>query len=227
MADNENDELSHVKEWFRANGMALVVGGALGLAVIVGWQWWSAHNDSQAREAANLYGEVTARIADGSVGEEALAGVERLKDDYAGTPYAANVALRLAAHQVENSQYDEAVAQLDWAADNAADAGVRHIARVRQARLLWSQGDADAALELLTVDHPEQFTRLYAELAGDIHAAEGDRAEAYAAYQRAAGTLTPNADRGVLERKLTANAPANETTDSPSTSAAEEPESTS
>ncbi len=227
MADthNENDELSQVKEWFRANGMALLVGGALGLAVIVGWQWWNAHNDSQAQAAANLYGEVTARIADGSVDEEALAGVERLKDDYAGTPYAANAALQLAAYQVENAQYDEAIAQLDWAAANAAEAGARHIARVRQARLLWSQGEADAALELLAADHPEYFTRLYAELAGDIHAAEGERAEAYAAYQRAAETLPPNANRGVLERKLIANAPAD--TPSASPSAAEESESTS
>lgn len=209
MADtyNEDDELSRVIEWLKANGVALIVGALLGLAIIVGWQWWNAHTDSQARQAASLYGDVIVQIERGQLSDDVLAGVAQLKTDYAGSPYAVNAAFRLAAHYAGASQYDKALAELKWVADNAEALGIRHLARIRQARVLWSQGKPAAALELLAAEHPDTFDRLYAELAGDIQAEQGDPAAAHAAYQRAAATLPTNAGGRILARKLASTAP--------------------
>lgn len=204
MADiyNENDELSRVVEWLKANGAALVIGVVLGLAIIVGWQWWNVRVDSRAQAAAQLYGSVAGPIESGQITDSVRAKVEQLKQDYAGSPYAANAAFKLAARAMEQKQYDQAISQLDWVIENSESVPARNVAQLRKARTLWSTGDAEAALSLLEAKHPDSFDRLFAELAGDIQAARGNRPAAHAAYQRAAAAATGGVATGVLQRKL-------------------------
>src|SRR5699024_4095867 len=110
MADiyNEDDELSRVLGWLKANGAALVAGVVLGLAIIVGWQWWKAHVDNRAQAAAQLYGSVARQIDTGQMTDAARTKVTQLKQDYAGSPYAANAAFALAAQAMKQQRYDQA-----------------------------------------------------------------------------------------------------------------------
>ena len=78
---------------------------------------------------------------------------KRLTVDYSGTPYAALGALLVAADQVKRNQYEPALGSYQWVIDEADDRKLRHVARLRQARLLWSLGRADDALKVL--DNPE------------------------------------------------------------------------
>lgn len=207
MAEFDNEEINRLKQWWDANGMALVTGAVIGLLIIGGWQAWGWYRDSQSSAAADIFMQAQQGIASGEVDDGVRGAVTRLKDDYASTPYAADAALRMAAYDVQQGEYAKAVEQLDWAIANADSDGVRHIARVRKARLLWTRGDAEAALALLDAEHPDVFDALYAELAGDIHAAEGDREAAYKAYQLALEGLPPDSPRRPIENKLADNAP--------------------
>jgi len=207
MAENDNEELNSLKQWWVANGAAIVIGAVLGLVVIGVWQGWGWYQDRQSTAAADTYAQVRQQLANGNVNDKVRGVVDRLKADYAGTPYAADAALNLAAWYIKQEELDKAAEQLDWAMNNAPGDGVRHIARVRKARLLWSRGDTDAALALLDTAHPESFNALYAETAGDIHAEKGDRKAAREAYQRALDSLPPDTPRQPLETKLADNAP--------------------
>ena len=208
MAEFDNDEMGRLKQFWAGNGSALVIGVVLGLVVIIGWQGWQWYQDRQAVKAADIYQQIEPALAGDSVDEQALDSVERLKADYSNTPYAADAAMRLASQYVQQQDYDKAREQLMWVSENAANEGVAHIARVRAARLLWTQDKPDEALSLLDTDHPAAFDALYAETRGDILAAQGDREGAYKAYRIALESLPPDIATRALETKIADNAPA-------------------
>lgn len=209
---NEDDELTRVLAWLKANGVALAVGIVLGLAIIIGWQWWSARVDSRAQASAALYQDVAQQIRQGNITPDVRATVDTLKHEYAQSPYAANAAMQLAAHAVSQQQYDKALAQLNWVVDNSDSVPTRTLASARKARVQWANGQPEAALKLLQAQHPDSFDRLYAELMGDIHAAQGQRAKAHSAYQRAEQAAHAGVGQRVLKRKLARTAPADKQT---------------
>ncbi|MDP9139239.1 MAG: tetratricopeptide repeat protein, partial [Pseudomonadota bacterium] len=98
---------------------------------------------------------------------------------------------------------DTALTRLRWVSENGADDGLRQVARLREARVLWQQGQADAALKLLD-GGDENFSKVTEELRGDIRLSQGDRAAARAAYEKAlAGADEEDAAaRGDLQRKI-------------------------
>src|SRR5699024_1900653 len=116
---SENGELNQLLEWLKTNGPALAAGLVLGLIVVVGGKWWQAHVENQAQAAAQLYGSFVQEIQAGDVSDQATADADRLKQDFDGSPYAANAAFRLAALAVEKKQYEQALGQLDWVLTNS------------------------------------------------------------------------------------------------------------
>lgn len=220
MAEFDNEEVTRLKQWWDANGTALLIGILVGLVVIGGWQGWRWYENRQQTQAANLYAQLQPVLAADKIGDAGIKQIEKLENNFSSTPYAANAALSLAAYYVRQKEYDKAVEQLDWTIDNADSEAISDIARVRKARVVWTQGDPDAALKLLDGDHPQSFAALYAELEGDIHAAQDDRKAAYAAYQRALDALPPDAPRQPIETKRADNAPADAAPDQQETPSA-------
>lgn len=203
MATHYDDEaqVEDLKRWWKENWLALAGGLAIGLGAIVGFEQWRDHKDSKSAEASQVYEDLK-KASDAGKLDEASAMAERLAKEFDSTPYAANAALRLAARHVEQNQLDQAAERLQWAADHAADDGLKHIARLRLAAVRWQQDKADEALKLID-GVPTEFAALADELRGDIKLAQGDRAAARAAYERAlqaAGEGPLNRDG--LQRKL-------------------------
>lgn len=200
---DEDDELAAVKEWWRKNGLSLVIGVVAGVAAIAAWQGWQAWQEHQALQASQAYSELLQVLASESVKPDKLVTmVEQIQADFSDSPYAAHAGLRLAAYFVARGKPARARQALQWVVKHAKQAPLRHIARVRQARTLWAQGKSEAALDKLSHQHPPAFTSLYAELTGDIHAAAGNLAAARQAYRRALDNLPRTADPGPLKRKL-------------------------
>src|SRR5699024_6013246 len=87
----------------------------------------------------------------------------------------------------------------------AGDEGLRWIARLREARSVWAQGKADAALALLESGTTPQggFSSLYHELAGDILVSQDKLAQAREAYELALSNATPaGSEQARLRQKL-------------------------
>ena len=51
---SEKEQLEGIRQWWRDNGWYLVGGITLGAAVLVGWNQWTAYEQSQAESAATL-----------------------------------------------------------------------------------------------------------------------------------------------------------------------------
>ncbi len=72
-----------------------------------------------------------------------------------------------------------------WAAENARDPGLRDLARLRLAAVMLDEKAYDDAMKQLAAEPAAAFAPRFAELRGDILAAQGKTAEARNAYDLA------------------------------------------
>ena len=180
----DHDELEKLKRWWKTYGNALLLGIALGLAILFGNRYWTSYQQQRAEAASALYGQ----LLEGYRKKE-LDGVrqvgDRLINEYGSTPYAGLGALMLARVSFDTQQPEQMRKHLRWAVDNATDPGTRHTARLRLGRVLAAAGELEAALALIDIQDIAGFESSYGELRGDVLAAKGDKQGAREAYRRA------------------------------------------
>ena len=79
---------------------------------------------------------------------------------------------------------------------------LKHVGRVRLARILLYQDKAQEVIDLLADRDDEAFSGLYAELRGDAYAALGDTEAAGDAYRAALADTSQTVNRGLVQMKL-------------------------
>lgn len=204
MSMTEDEQIARLKEWWSRNGMPLVTGGLLALAVVFGWQAWQNHQTNKAQGASVVYQQLvetalgsekpdTARVAE-------LAA--QLKNDFGGTHYAQFGSLFVAKVAVEAGQLDEAAAELRTVLDKPASADLEELARQRLARVLSAQGKGEEGLALLDVKVDAAYLAGREEVRGDLLLQLGRKQEAFAAYTKAKEALPVNGAAGTLQIKL-------------------------
>src|SRR5690606_239672 len=190
---DEHEQSERVLAWLRSNGAGLIGGVILGLALILGWQWWKGHQATQGMQAGDDYQAMLETLEAKDV-DKARAQAAALAD----TPYAPLAALDLAKAQLDAGQRDQAIATLRGAdSSNAALEGILH---QRLARLLIDAGKADEALQVLgDADDPASL-----EVRGDAQVALGKSEEARVSYSKVlAGLDVASPSRRLVELKLT------------------------
>ena len=200
MDEHEQSEL--VRSWLRNNSGALAGGLVVGLAGILGWQWWQ-HNQAQHRfDAASAYQALqeAAERKDAAVIDQM--GAE-LGSRYANTPYGALGLLRLADQKLAAGDAEAAQSALRDAARAAQDPALVGLAQLRQARIQVEAGKAQDALDSLAKLPADAFAGIAAETRGDALRALGRSEEAQAADQDALSALETGApNRTIIEMKL-------------------------
>jgi predicted negative regulator of RcsB-dependent stress response len=198
---DDEQELENLKRWFKENWIALAAGLVIGFGAIGSWQAWKTHKDNQSLAASQMYDDMKKAVTAGNT-DEAKTIADKLQADYAGTPYASAAALRLAQISVTAHDYDAAQKRLDWVSAHGEGDGLKQLATLRKARVLWQQSKPDDALKLLDGDAGD-FASLYAELKGDIAYSKNDRDTARKAYQTALDkSPEAAANRALLQQKL-------------------------
>lgn len=180
---DEDAQIEALKRWWGQNWKALVTVLTIGLAGIVGWQLWTRYEAGHRMQASQLYDELDNAMS-GKGNTDIKTIVAHLKTSYDDTPYASFAELKLAQADVSNGRFEDANRRLNWIVDHGNDAGIRSIARLRLAAVLWQIGrDAEALKDLERP--PQPFRGLYEELRGDILASQNKEAQAREAYQQA------------------------------------------
>ncbi len=199
---DDEDQAQRVKQWWKENWKALAAGLVLGLSGIVGWNQYKVHQESRGAEAARMFEDLKiALLADKT--EEASGIADKLKADFAATPYAAQGLLRIAQHAVEKGRFDEALPPLAWVSEHSEDKVLKPLAELRQARVLSQQGKFDEAVKLLDGNADESYQALVQELRGDILLAQGNRQGARESFQKAlTASDAAAANRETLQRKI-------------------------
>jgi len=200
----EQEQLDQLKAFWKKYGNAITWVLIAVLAAFAAYTFWENRQREQAAKAGVLYDELDRAARAGDV-EKAARVFGDLKSNFPGTGFAQQGALLAAKVQVEKAQPDAAVATLTWAAENAAEAEYKTVARLRLAGVLLDQKKPDDALKQLAGADAASFAGLVADRRGDILAAQGKPDEAKAAYQQAYKALDTKLEyRRLVEAKLTA-----------------------
>ena len=198
---DEHEQGERVRQWLRDNGSAIFGGIALGLALIIGWQWYD-RSQAEKRVTAAVQYQALLDAAERDDSDTVAALTTTLADDFGGTPYA-HMATLLRAERLVADDPDGAAALLEQARSTIEDPAMRALTTLRLARVRMAQGQAEAALALVREDGLDAWAGLAGEIEGDALSALGRDEEARDAYREALQALDSGApNRSIVEMKL-------------------------
>ena len=193
-----HEQGERVKSWLRENGSAIVMGLVLAFGLMFGYKQWQAWETSKRQQASTEYQMMVTFIEANNL-DAAVPNYEVLKSEYPKSAYTPMASLMMAKARVQTGQLDIAAAALTHAMTNAQPEPLKVVARERLARVRLSQGDTDAALELLNgASSTVGFEAQFAEIRGDIYLAKGETQLAIQNYQASLDAL----EEGVGNREL-------------------------
>ncbi len=203
---DEHEQGEKVRTWLKDNGLGIVGGLVLGLAIIGGGKWWLQREHQQRVATGEAYERMVGAVEAGNL-EQATTAAGSL----ATTSYAPLAALALAKGQLAAGEGEAAIATLRAA--HSEDPGLAAVIRLRLARLLVDAGQGAEALTLLAgADDPGAL-----EARGDAQFALGKPDEARKDYEEALRKLDVAApQRQLLELKLTQTGGTPDTTEAES-----------
>jgi len=199
----EQEQLDALKAFWGQYGNLITWALTLVLAAFAGWNFWLRHERELGAQASTMYGELEAAAAAGDA--KRAAGIfGDMKARVPKTTYAQQAGLLAAKVEADKSQRADALATLQWVADNGNEENAA-VARLRLAGLLADDKKTDDALKQLDQVKLASFAPLAADRRGDILLAKGDKDGAKAAYKAAFDGLPATRQyRFVVEAKLTA-----------------------
>ncbi len=203
MSDYETEEqqVEAIKEWWKQNGMSVLLGVALGVGAILSWNGWNAYEASNAMKASDLYTEISEAVkADNTEAVSSIATT--LRDDYSDSSFASMASLMEAKINAESNQLTDAVSHLQWVIDNSDFQELKTVAAIRKARVLLADGKVSDALASLPEAATGGFSGLIAEVRGDIYIALGDTDKARESYLEAQVNGGSQASPALLGMKL-------------------------
>lgn len=180
----EQEQIDELKAWWKENGRLVILTVTAIIVAVAGVQAWRYYQQSQAQQAAELYGALQQLVPENDakkIRETAATLIEK----YSSTAYAPRAALIAAKVNYQSGDVQSAKAQLQWVIDHAAEDELQDIARIRLGGMLLEEKNYAEALQLLEAKHSPAYDVFYLDLKGDVLVAQGKPAEARSAYQEA------------------------------------------
>lgn len=181
--DSEEQQVEAIKDWWKENGKAVILGAVIGLGGLFGWRYYQDSVVDGQEAASVAYNSAIQSLQ--TQGVAAADQVQSFIDSNSEREYAVLAAMQLAQAQVAEANYAEALKQLEWAKANTKDAAIAPVLAIRAVRVKAEMGDIDGALADLEAAKAEGWEGRMAELKGDLLLRNGDSEGAYTAYTEA------------------------------------------
>lgn len=200
--DTEEEQVEALKGWWKENGTSTILGLAVGIAIILGWNYWQGHKKEQAVQASAIYDQLLKAVEDdskdggGSATQGAVAGDKkdtidklagRIQEQFGSTEYAAYSGLLQAKLKVQQGDFAAAKDVLKSVAAKS-NKELSNIAKIRLVRLMLATGEYEQGLQLINnvdAEAGSSFSGNYDELVGDLYVALDRLDEARTSYQNA------------------------------------------
>ncbi len=208
----EEEQIAALKSWWRDNGKVIVGAILLSVAGYFAWTGWLDKQRVNAEDASLQYESLLTLVkveqgqtlsdADRATAEH-IAG--QLKEKNSKSMYATSAAFFLAKAAVEAGDLDKAIKELRWILAAKPDVAITQVAKVRLARVLVAKGAFDEASAQLAEEPSKAFASEYAEVRGDILNAQGNKAAALTAYEKALADTDPQQQERLMILKMKAD----------------------
>ncbi|WP_455814058.1 YfgM family protein [Pseudomonas graminis] len=196
---NENEQVDALKNFFAQNGKALVVGVVLGVGALLGWRYWSNHQDSGSREVSASYQQVTSALD--ATKPASLDAVAKFASENSNT-YGALASLDLAKRYIDNNQLDKAVEQLQSGLKSTKDANLQAVLNLRLARIQLQQKQPDAVLKTLESVKGDGWAAIVADVRGEALLSKGDSKGARDAWSKGIASDASSTLKEMLQMKV-------------------------
>ena len=194
----DDERVEDLKKWWKENGASIIVGIALGVMAIFGWQYWNSYRNAQAETASRAYDAFIKAVEKSDAGPARQLG-QTVVADFPKSPYAALTALRLAKLAADGGDNAAASQHLEWVIGNARLDEFKDIARLRLARVKLAAGQTAEAEKLLDSVTAASLNAEREELKGDLYLAGKNLDKARMAY---AAALAASGGNRLLQLKL-------------------------
>lgn len=199
---HEQEQLDALKAWWNKNRNWLIAALTVALLAYASVSYWKFYQHKQSEEASMLYTEVLKQVASNDP-KRINDSVAALVEKYANTAYASRAQFLAVQTNIQIKDLTLAKKQLEWVIAHASESGLQDTARLKLSSILLDEKKYDEAMILLNATHPEAFTGLYADLKGDVLAAQGKTEEARSAYKQAlVGMESKSSYRNLIQLKL-------------------------
>lgn len=176
----EEQQVEAIKKFWKENGIAIIVGAALGLGGLWGWRYYNEQVLLSQEAASDAYQAAIEQLQ-----QEDTSAVKSFIEEKSDSNYAVLAALQLAKEAVKHDDLTEAAKQLQWAADNVDAQEIKEIALMRLARVQKAQEKYDDALTTLGKVSSEAFMAQVHSIKGDVLVNQGKFSEAQTEYTQA------------------------------------------
>ena len=182
----EDEDLVRARAWWKENGSSIIAGIAIGVVMVVGYNYWQSYQDNRANEVAQLYEAYVQAPNDEAV-------LDALVDANASSTYAQLARMTSARKAADDQQYDQAAALLKEVLASGTDSGLKAVAALRLATVYLSQNKPDEAIQVLDAQADSDIALQQARMSetkADAYLQKGDQAQARALYQSSINALT-------------------------------------
>ena len=195
---SEKEQIEQIRNWWTVYGGYVILGVAAGALLLFGINYYQNSKLESQLEASSLYQQLTDYVVDGDLDDaEVVAG--RLHAEFADTPYSAQAKLAIARLYMDKNRDQDAADALQELLAGSSGAELKHVARLRLAKILLYQDKAQEVVDLLVGQENTAFAAAYGEVLGDAYSALGRIADAQAAYQQV--LMDPQA-QGTVDQRL-------------------------
>jgi predicted negative regulator of RcsB-dependent stress response len=198
---SEKEQIERMRTWWSENGAYVVGGVVLGALILFGFNYYQTAQIEAQVAASALYDDLTDKIVAGDL-DAAEAIAQDLAGNHGGSSYAAQSHLAMARLYMDKNRDLDAAESLRALLAMEGHEPFKHVARLRLAKVLLYQDQAEDVLILLEAQGGGAFVARYAEVRGDAYAALGRFNEARSAYQAALLEQLPVVDQALVQLKL-------------------------
>ena len=189
MYDTEEEQVEALQAWWKENGKSMIAGAILGGVLIVGWDFWKGHQQTQSIEASVLYEQLLDFDEAEKYAEMDTKSLELIKQ-FPASHYARYATLMQAKVKINTGDLVAAKTILQDLLQQK-DPEIKNVARIRLIRLMLATKEYEKGLQLISeadASTTQSFSGNYDELTGDLYVALNRLGEARTAYEKALKT---------------------------------------
>ncbi len=184
--ETEEQQVEAIKTWWKENHQTVYIGVVMGIAIVVGWNFWQDHKKDQTLQASTEFNQLS-KAFEAKQNDSVSKLAERINGQYPGSDYAAYSTLLAAKVKVEQNDMAAAKQLLEKiAASNNKE--LANIAKIRLLRIMLANKEYEQGLKLVNDIDPaksESFSAEYDELVGDLYVGLDRLDQARTSYQSA------------------------------------------